>query len=254
MKADSKSEMDNLIGFPGEDELAGIDTLLNEASNAATARVDFASIKQRAIKQAKRKKHKRFFSYVAAAACMLLCFGMVGAALSNHRQYGNIDVKRPTDEPDNNNTHIPEKTPSVTFGDSNMPNEYTTLMSIGVPTKGGSSGEIKPDELYPDELPNYMIRRVDDHNDEGKKYVIAEGKDDEGLIKYFDCSFVEEAPHDLSIGQVGAFEDDNKCMFYWQISEGYCLRVRFFGFKKEEASRLFIDMTNDILTSRSSVR
>ena len=59
MKADSKSEFDNLIGFSGEDELAGIDALLNNASDDATARVDFVSIKRRAIKQAKRKKQKR---------------------------------------------------------------------------------------------------------------------------------------------------------------------------------------------------
>lgn len=252
MKADSKSEFDNLIGFSGEDELAGIDALLNNASDDATARVDFVSIKRRAIKQAKRKKQKRFFSYVAAAACMLLCFGMVGAALSNRGHNGDISVKRPTHEPDIDDTPVPGTTPSVTFGDGNVPNEYTTLMSIGVPTKGGSSGELKPDELFPDELPNYMVRRVDDRNDEGKKYSIAEGKDDKGLIKYFDCSIVEKAPYDLDIGQVGTFEDDTKCIFYWQVSEDYCLRVRFFGFKKEEAGRLFTDMTNDILASRST--
>ncbi len=97
-----------------------------------------------------------------------------------------------------------------------------------------------------------MVRRVDDRNDEGKKYSIAEGKDDKGLIKYFDCSIVEKAPYDLDIGQVGTFEDDTKCIFYWQVSEDYCLRVRFFGFKKEEAGRLFTDMTNDILASRST--
>ncbi len=252
MKADSKSEIDNLIGFSGEDELAGIDALLKNASDEATARVDFVSIKRRAIKQAKRKKQKRFFSYVAAAACMLLCFGMVGAALSNHGHNGDINVKRPTHDPDIDDTPVPETTPSVTFGDGNVPNEYTTLMSIGAPTKGGSSGELKPDELFPDELPNYMVRRVDDRNDEGKKYSIAEGKDDKGLIKYFDCSIVEKAPYDLDIGQVGTFEDDTKCIFYWQVSEDYCLRVRFFGFKKEEAGRLFTDMTNDILASRST--
>lgn len=252
MKADSKSEFDNLIGFSGEDELAGIDALLNNASDDATARVDFVSIKRRAIKQAKRKKQKRFFSYVAAAACMMLCFGMVGAALSNRGHNGDISVKRPTHEPDIDDTPVPGTTPSVTFGDGNVPNEYTTLMSIGVPTKGGSSGELKPDELFPDELPNYMVRRVDDRNDEGKKYSIAEGKDDKGLIKYFDCSIVEKAPYDLDIGQVGTFEDDTKCIFYWQVSEDYCLRVRFFGFKKEEAGRLFTDMTNDILASRST--
>lgn len=254
MKADSKSEIDNLIGFSGEDELAGIDALLKNASDEATARVDFVSIKRRAIKQAKRKKQKRFFSYVAAAACMLLCFGMVGAALSNHGHNGDINVKRPTHDPDIDDTPVPETTPSVTFGDGNVPNEYTTLMSIGAPTKGGSSGELKPDELFPDELPNYMVRRVDDRNDEGKKYSIAEGKDDKGLIKYFDCSIVEKAPYDLEIGQVGTFEDDTKCIFYWQVSEDYCLRVRFFGFKKEEAGRLFTDMTNDILASRSTVK
>ena len=183
---------------------------------------------------------------------MMLCFGMVGAALSNRGHNGDISVKRPTHEPDIDDTPVPGTTPSVTFGDGNVPNEYTTLMSIGVPTKGGSSGELKPDELFPDELPNYMVRRVDDRNDEGKKYSIAEGKDDKGLIKYFDCSIVEKAPYDLDIGQVGTFEDDTKCIFYWQVSEDYCLRVRFFGFKKEEAGRLFTDMTNDILASRST--
>lgn len=254
MKADSKSEIDNLIGFSGEDELAGIDALLKNASDEATARVDFVSIERRAIKQAKRKKQKRFFSYVAAAACMLLCFGMVGAALSNHGHNGDINVKRPTHDPDIDDTPVPGTTPSVTFGDGNVPNEYTTLMSIGAPMKGGSSGELKPDELFPDELPNYMVRRVDDRNDEGKKYSIAEGKDDKGLIKYFDCSIVEKAPYDLDIGQVGTFEDDTKCIFYWQVSEDYCLRVRFFGFKREEAGRLFTDMTNDILASRSTVK
>lgn len=252
MKADSKSEIDNLIGFSGEDELAGIDALLSNASDEATAMVDFAAIKRRAIKQAKQKKKKRFFSYVAAAACMLLCFGMVGAALSNRGSNGDIDVKRPTHEPDINDTPVQGTTPSVTFGDGTVPNKYTTLMSIGAPTKGGSSGELKPDELFPDELPKYMIRRVDDRNDEGKRYSIAEGKDDKGLIKYFDCSIVEKAPYDLDIGQVGTFEDDTKCMFYWQVSEDYCLRVRFFGFEREEAGRLFTDMTNDILASRSS--
>lgn len=252
MKADSKSEFDNLIGFPVEDELAGIDALLNTASDQATARVDFVSIKRRAIKHAKRKKQKRFFSYVAAAACMLLCFGMVGAALSNHGHNGDIDVQRPTHDPDVDDTPRLRTTPSVTFGDGNVPNEYTSLMSIGAPTKGGSSGELKPDELFPDELPKYMVRRVDDRNDDGKKYSIAEGKDDKGLIKYFDCSIIEKAPYDLDIGQVGTFEDDTKCMFYWQVSEEYCLRVRFFGFDKEEAGRLFTDMTNDILASCSS--
>ncbi len=144
MKADSKSEIDNLIGFSGEDELAGIDALLNNASDEATARVDFVSIKRRAIKQAKRKKQKRFFSYVAAAACMLLCFGMVGAALSNHGHNGDINVKRPTHDPDIDDTPVPETTPSVTFGDGNVPNEYTTLMSIGAPTKGVSRGSLNP--------------------------------------------------------------------------------------------------------------
>lgn len=252
MKADSKSEFDNLIGFSGEDELAEIDALLKNASDEATARVDFVSIKRCAIKQAKRKKQKRFFSYVAAAACMLLCFGMVGAALSNHGRNGDIDAKRPTHEPDANDTPVPGTTPSITFSEGNVPDEYTKLMSIGAPTKGGSSEELKPDELFPDELPKYMVRRVDDCNDEGKEYSIAEGKDDKGLIKYFDCSIVEKAPYDLEIGQVGAFEDDTKCMFYWRVAEDCCLRVRFFGFEKEEAGRLFTDMTNDILASRSS--
>lgn len=250
MKADTKPEFYDVIS-PNEDEFAKIDALLFAASNEATSRVDFDSIKKRIIKNSKKRRHRRVFSYVAAAACMLLCFGMVGVALANHRSNNiDVDAQRPTREPNNKVTDNPNANPDFHFLETKIPNEYTQLVSVGALTKGGSSDALKTNKLFPDELPKYMVRRVDANSSDGNMCSIAEGTDDKGSIKYFDCSVVNNAPHDLNIGQVGSFVDGAKCMFYWQISENCCLRVRFYGFENDEASKLFMDMTDDILAGR----
>ncbi len=260
MKTESKFESDDIIELSENGKLERIDNLLHSASDEATAGIGFDAIKRRAVENAaleKQRKHRRLLSYIAAAACMLLCFGVAGTSfIRSHKPWGEGDMSlnRHTSEPEtDSNTHSPSAIPEIGSIDSNeIPKQYTKLLSIGVPTKGGSSqNEFKPDELFPDELPSYMERRIDINGTDGNVCSIAEGKDDTGSSKYFDCSLVESAPYDLNKGEVGSFETDDGCVFYWKLDDKRCMRVRFFGFDNEEASKLFAELTNDIMNKRS---
>ena len=122
---------DNITILPDENDLAKLDELLCASADTLTAEVDFDAIKQRAVQANKRKqaKRRRLFSCVAAAACMLLCFGVVGSAIMNRIKPGGNITAHETDNPNSNELKDP-------FEDS-IPNRYTQCMDVGLPTKGG---------------------------------------------------------------------------------------------------------------------
>lgn len=76
--------------------------------------------------------------------------------------------------------------------------------------------------------------------------ISAEGFDANGNRLYYDCEVVDVAPYQLSVGQVGSFSNGVDIVYYWQITSGTCLRVRFFGFKQATAEMLFNQLSGQI--------
>ena len=231
---------DNITILPDENDLAKLDELLCASADTLTAEVDFDAIKQRAVQANKRKqaKRRRLFSCVAAAACMLLCFGVVGSAIMNRIKPGGNITAHETDNPNSNELKDP-------FEDS-IPNRYTQCIDVGLPTKGGESiSDIEPTEFYPEELPGYMYKRIE-NDDDGSVRSVAVGKDTAGNCRYFDCSIISFAPYKLFPGEVGTFEIGKDTVFYWQLDNDSVLCARFFGFDNDDAMKLFKGMIQDM--------
>lgn len=231
---------DNITVLPDDNELVGLDDLLFASAEILSSEVDFGAIRLRAVQANRRKqsKRRRLLGCVAAAACMLVCFGLTGSKIIDRlSQNGNITVHE-TDNPVSGEFSDP-------FEDT-IPTQYAQCMDVGLPTKGGGSvAAAEPTKLYPEKLPVYMDKRIENNTD-GSVRSVAEGKDTSGNCKYFDCSIISFAPYKLFPGEVGTFESGTDTVFYWQLDNESVLCARFFGFDTDEAMRLFVEMIDDM--------
>lgn len=231
---------------------AEIDSLLRLEADTATAAVDFASIKSKALAAHKKKtvKRNRFWRYaVSAAAALLFCFGaamITNGLFGSHN--GDIDIynsRNPNGETDNatefpmKGTDTPNDTTPEPFS-SSLPDSYKSQVFAGVPNKSTTDNLA---ELFPAELPDYMNKSVD----ESKSLTLAQGVDAYGNVQYFDCMILTSAPYGLEVGEAGSFSDGDDFVYYWQISDAKCLRVRFFGFTQSDAQNLFKTLSQKVL-------
>lgn len=120
----------------------------------------------------------------------------------------------------------------------NLPSGYDSFQNAGTV----ADEAIKNTNMFPQNLPSEMHKKVD--NDSLR--ISAEGFDANGNRLYYDCEVVDVAPYQLSVGQVGSFSNGVDIVYYWQITSGTCLRVRFFGFKQATAEMLFNQLSGQI--------
>lgn len=228
--------------FYSDDKL---DKLLFDSACQLTQKVDFDSIKQQAILQnnAKKRAHRKFTRHTAVAACMLLCFGILGVTLGKELKdrptKANHNVDDTFDAEPENDGGITLMGNDVTF------DEYTKCINVG--TLGSDAGKINNDTIknfYPDKLPDYMEKRSVKNND--LLHNVAYGEDNKGNSKYFDLFILSYAPYRLNPGQVGIFAKEQDITFYWQFSSNRVICVRFVGFDNDEATQMFNGMIERI--------
>ncbi len=116
-------------------------------------------------------------------------------------------------------------TPEPFSDPMNLPSGYDSFQNAGTV----ADEAIKNTNMFPQNLPSEMHKKVD--NDSLR--ISAEGFDANGNRLYYDCEVVDVAPYQLSVGQVGSFSDGVDIVYYWQITSGTCLRVRFFGLSRQ---------------------
>lgn len=252
---DERFASDNIIDIPSQAELEEIDALLSRAANEESAQVNFDAIKARVYSAAESRKSRRrhISSYIAAAACILFCLGVIGSAMHIDKMRGFWAARTETpspDAPDDPSTpdvsilssgepnHITKVTNSPDpFTGDNQPNSYSLYMAVGT----SNNEAIANADLFPATLPTYMTRYTGSGS-QGSPCNFASGQDCSGAYRYFDCSIIDYAPYKLEDGYVGVFMSDSDYVFYWQYSAEHCLRVRFFGFSREEAQKLFYEL------------
>lgn len=229
------------INLITQDDLTAIDLLLKQTADAETERIDFEAIKQRALlgQRKKRSRTHNVWRYaVAFAACFMLCFGAVGIAKKFVHQKDNVTLfNSPSPEVKNSGSPTTDDTPEP-FTDS-IPASYTRCSYVGTVD---NSDSVEASEFLPDELPQYMVRHVDDNLNKS----IAAGNDSNGDSKYYECSIEATAPYKLLPGQLGEFTSRDGCVFYWQVSKDRCFVIRVYGFSIDEARDLLNDFVNQI--------
>ena len=243
---------DNLIAVPAEEELENIDALLRDFADEETAKVDFEAIKARAVasaraKKASKKKRMRILSYVAAAACMLFCFGIIGvtAAMLRSGGFGNHhgDIDANLNTPDTGNTRPSADATPEPFSNE-LPSEYTQYLYGG---KAEDNLKIEFDALRGN-LPSYMeVSSGNVQSSNSDLIATANGIDPSGSKRYFDCSIISEAPYDIAVGDIGSFAADSDSVFYWRFDEDKYLCARYFGFDSGEAEVMFKALIEDFM-------
>lgn len=228
--------------FYSDDKL---DMLLLDSAQQLTQKVDFNSIKQRAILQNNAKKcaRRKLIRHTVIAACMVVCFGILGVAmgkeLKDRPTKANWDDKEAFGKTPEGNEDIIIPDNEVTFS------EYTKCINVGV--LSSDKGKINNDtikNLYPDKLPDYMEKRSIEKND--LLHNVAYGEDKEGNGKYFDLFILAYAPYRLVPGEVGIFAKERDITFYWQFSSDRVICARFVGFDNAEATEMFNGMIDRI--------
>lgn len=228
--------------FCSDDKL---DRLLFDSARQLTQRVDFDSIKQQAILQnnAKKRVHRKLIRRTAVAACMLLCFGILGVSMGKELKDRPAKANHNINETFGNN---PEDDENINLIGNEVPfSEYTKCINVG--TLGSDAGKINNDtikNLYPDKLPDYMEKKSVKSND--LLHNVAYGEDNEGNSKYFDFFILSCAPYRLNPGDVGIFVKEQDITFYWQFSSNRVICVRFVGFDNDEAMQMFNGMIERI--------
>ena len=226
-------------------ELARIDELLRLTADECTARIDFESIKARAVSAAKAKKNKRgrirrAVSY-ALFACASLVIGFTVYSAFNSANHN-------------------DKNPNVVAYSSTEP-KSTHNKGIDA-NKGGSGGDPiwrmeagtvsddtykditkKVSDLFPDALPETMIKLVDD----SEAHITAVGTDGTGSEISYDFVMSTQPPIDLHTGEACSVEDGEYLVYYWQVSEENCVSVRFAGFEQQQADSMFSSLAKRIV-------
>lgn len=239
----------NIIKFPADlepiasDDLAAVDSLLRQIASAETEQIDFDAIKQRVLRSQnpKKKRTRRIWRYaVAFAACFMLCFGAVGITKKLMHKNDATLLNSPSPKTTPSSSHTEPGTPEP-FS-SSIPSSYTRCSYVGTVD---DSDSVEASEFLPDELPQYMVRHIDDNLNKS----IAAGSDSNGDSKYYECSIITTAPYKLLPGQLGEFTSRDGCVFYWQVSQDRCFVIRVFGFSVDEARALLADFVKQIENS-----
>ena len=212
--ADSNHSADTCTEF---DSSRTIDELLRWAANESTAEIDFESIRLRAVESSRKSKMqriRRIRALTAAGAAILLILFVFALTI------GKINDCAKDPQVSAGLTPNAGATPEPFSDPMNLPSGYDSFQNAGTE----------------------MHKKVD--NDSLR--ISAEGFDANGNRLYYDCEVVDVAPYQLSVGQVGSFSDGVDIVYYWQITSGTCLRVRFFGFKQATAEMLFNQLSGQI--------
>lgn len=223
--ADSNHSADTCTEF---DSSRTIDELLRWAANESTAEIDFESIRLRAVESSRKSKMqriRRIRALTAAGAAILLILFVFALTI------GKINDCAKDPQVSAGLTPNAGATPEPFSDPMSLPSGYDSFQNAGTV----ADEAIKNTNMFPQNLPSEMHKKVD--NDSLR--ISAEGFDANGNRLYYDCEVVDVAPYQLSVGQVGSFSDGVDIVYYWQITSGTCLRVRFFGFKQATAEMLF---------------
>lgn len=230
--ADSNHSADTCTEF---DSSRTIDELLRWAANESTAEIDFESIRLRAVESSRKSKMqrvRRIRALTAAGAAILLILFVFALTI------GKINDCAKDPQVSAGLTPNAGATPEPFSDPMNLPSGYDSFQNAGTV----ADEAIKNTNMFPQNLPSEMHKKVD--NDSLR--ISAEGFDANGNRLYYDCEVVDVAPYQLSVGQVGSFSDGVDIVYYWQITSGTCLRVRFFGFKQATAEMLFNQLSGQI--------
>ena len=218
--ADPNHSADTCTEF---DSSRTIDELLRWAANESTAEIDFESIRLRAVESSRKSKMqriRRIRALTAAGAAILLILFVFALTIGK--------INDCTKDPQVSAGLTPNAgaTPEPFSNPMNLPSGYDSFQNAGTV----ADEAIKNTNMFPQNLPSEMHKKVD--NDSLR--ISAEGFDANGNRLYYDCEVVDVAPYQLSVGQVGSFSNGVDIVYYWQITSGTCLRVRFFGFKQAD--------------------
>lgn len=230
--ADSNHSADTCTEF---DSSRTIDELLRWAANESTAEIDFESIRLRAVESSRKSKMqriRRIRALTAAGAAILLILFVFALTI------GKINDCAKDPQVSAGLTPNAGATPEPFSDPMNLPSGYDSFQNAGTV----ADEAIRNTNMFPQNLPSEMHKKVD--NDSLR--ISAEGFDANGNRLYYDCEVVDVAPYQLSVGQVGSFSDGVDIVYYWQITSGTCLRVRFFGFKQATAEMLFNQLSGQI--------
>lgn len=230
--SDSNHSADTCTEF---DSSRTIDELLRWAANESTAEIDFESIRLRAVESSRKSKMqriRRIRALTAAGAAILLILFVFALTI------GKINDCAKDPQVSAGLTPNAGATPEPFSDPMNLPSGYDSFQNAGTV----ADEAIKNTNMFPQNLPSEMHKKVD--NDSLR--ISAEGFDANGNRLYYDCEVVDVAPYQLSVGQVGSFSDGVDIVYYWQITSGTCLRVRFFGFKQATAEMLFNQLSGQI--------
>ena len=237
--ADSNHSADTCTEF---DSSRTIDELLRWAANESTAEIDFESIRLRAVESSRKSKMqriRRIRALTAAGAAILLILFVFALTIGK--------INDCTKDPQVSAGLTPNAgaTPEPFSDPMNLPSGYDSFQNAGTV----ADEAIKNTNMFPQNLPSEMHKKVD--NDSLR--ISAEGFDANGNRLYYDCEVVDVAPYQLSVGQVGSFSDGVDIVYYWQITSGTCLRVRFFGFKQATAEMFVVGGQGDTLVPTSDL-
>ncbi len=212
-----------------------IDELLRWAANESTAEIDFESIRLRAVegsRKSKMQRIRRIRALTAASAAILLLLFVFALTI------GKINDCAKDPQVSAGLTPNAWATPEPFSDPMNLPSGYDSFQNAGTV----ADETIKNTNMFPQNLPSEMQKKVDN----GSLRISAEGFDSNGNRLYYDCEVVDDAPYQLSVGQVGSFSDGVDVVYYWQITSSTCLRVRFFGFNQATAEMLFSQLSGQI--------
>lgn len=233
----AESEPDPLGAFdPG-----GIDALLRQTADEMTAKVDFESIRNRALAAAKAKKAKRgrwrraFGAAMVAAASVLFAFSLVSIIKPfSSPKTGDVTAL---------NSAQPDRS-GLDAVNSDRPSGDFRRIEAGTVTefRDPDADPVPAEELLPENLPDGMTTLID----EDSTRVCAMGLDTEGGEVSYVCSLETDAPIELALGEAGSIGEDGELTYYWQIAEGRYLSVRFTGFGQGEADSMFASLSRRI--------
>lgn len=247
---------EDMPGLCDAEELAQIDAFLRSTADQINAEVDYSGIKNRVLasEQKRRSTRSRIKQYLLmAAAALLVCFGAlavisgIGANLSQLKPQDAMNTVNPggvinSGVPGLPTSNIdPQETDNAHKGptDSTIPASYTRCNFAGIPDDTDFTSISR---LLPSELPDYMSTLIDNES----KHIASKGTDSSGEEKYFECTIIKSAPYKLKLGEVGEFEGEGTLVLYWQLAEGSCLRMKFYGFGINDASNMFKNASKKI--------
>ena len=253
MKTDRKiqlvtDETVNIEDIPMTETEAEIDALLRMTADESTAEVDFDRIRRLAVEGARTKLARRnkirkaIGGGLIAAAAVMLCFSV----LSVLNVFGGRNAGPNSAAVDAYVSDIPSKewnTENATQEpvlDNVRPVEDGIVSSETYNELRGSVSELIPEELQID-LGNAK-KNVDPTNSS----VSITGSDKRGGALGYSCTICDGVSDELEVGQVGTVQEGDELIYFWQMNEDHYMMVRFTGFQKKDADRLFDSLTKRI--------